>query len=191
MRVIGLDYGTKTCGVALSDESKQKVLNSLAQDQNLIDESGVNSHLTNIEQILNQIQNNTSVDDQKMNELKNKYGTDSDGNIQFDEESAKAKGISKQQMEEDQKFADKYLKNKEAEMDASTKAASELCKGQGLHLYGPSLGIRSSLVAWQLMIQHCHCCVLGHWCGARSIPGPRTKTNKQKRKKESMKAGEK
>lgn len=75
--------------------------------------------------------------------------------------------------------------------DASTKAASELCKGQGLHLYGPSLGIRSSLVAWQSMIQHCHCCVLGHWCGARSIPGPRTKTNKQKRKKESMKAGEK
>ena len=31
----------------------------------------------------------------------------------------------------------------------------------------------SSLVAYQLRIQYCHCCSLGHGCGMESIPGPR------------------
>ena len=35
---------------------------------------------------------------------------------------------------------------------------------------------QSSLVAWWLRIQHCHCCGFGHWCGADSVPEPGTFT---------------
>ena len=108
---------------SLSADSQQKVLNSLSQDKNLIDQSGITSHLTNIENILNTIATNTSMDDQRYGELKNKYGTDSKGRIQF-KKGAKTNGISDKEMEDDKKFAEQYLKTKKAEMKASEKATT-------------------------------------------------------------------
>ena len=100
----------------------------MSQDEDLIDKSGVTSHLTNIENILSTIATNTAsdnvdADNARYAGLKDKYGTDSKGRIQF-KRGAKQNGIDNKEMEEDRKFAEKFRRTKNAELAASKKAAT-------------------------------------------------------------------